>query len=72
MNKNVSISLIDGSFDASEAKEILMNIYSTKIQFHELKNFSSKERFGKPDEMALKRIPQLKISINNFLKIISS
>lgn len=58
-----TLILIDGKFDHDEAKGILMNIFSTKIQFHELKNFSSQERLGKDDETAKKRIPQLKHSM---------
>ena len=70
MSKHKKLTLIEGTFSNEEAKEILMNIFSTKIHFHEMKNFSSMERFGKEDEIAQKRIPALKkelIKLREFL-----
>lgn len=64
------LKLIEGSFQTDEAKEILMNVFSTKIQFHNLKNFSSQERFGKADEFAENRILELKNEIKKFQKIL--
>lgn len=58
--KTEKLTLISGSFSNQEAKEILTSIFSSKIKFHELKNFSSQERFGKDDETAAKRLPKLK------------
>lgn len=60
MKQTEILSLIDGTFNEEEAKDILMNLFSTKIHFHELRNFSSQERLGKLDETAQKRIPELK------------
>jgi len=71
MNKIEKINLIEGTFSNEEAKEILVNIFSTKINYHEMKNFSSHERFGKYDETAKKRIPELKKELEKISKIIS-
>ncbi len=60
MNNSEKLIFIDGNFSHDEARSILMNIFSTKIQFHELRNFSAIERSGREDEMAKKRIPELK------------
>jgi hypothetical protein len=60
MSNNLSLSLIEGAFNTEEAKEVLMNIFATKIQFHDMRNFSAQERLGKEDEASLKRIPVLK------------
>ena len=60
MNKSESITLIDGQFSSDDAFVLLTNLYSSKIKFHQLKNFSSMERFGKEDEMSLERISKLK------------
>lgn len=62
--------LINGEFLPEEGREILQNIFSSKIQFHQMKNFSSHERFGKNDETAIKRIPKLNNNLNEILKII--
>lgn len=70
MNKIETLNLIEGNFSNEEAKEILMNIFSAKIHFHEMKNFSSMERFGKQDETAVKRIPELKSCMGKLLEIV--
>ena len=62
--------LIEGEFSQTEAMEVLNNVLSSKIQFHEMKNFSSQVRFGKDDETSLERISQLKQSIEIISKIL--
>jgi hypothetical protein len=57
--KTLHLKLIDGNFTAQEAREILLKIYSDKIQFHEMRNFSAQERFGKPDLHSSMRISEL-------------
>jgi len=47
-----------------------MSLYSGKIKFHQMKDFSSNERFGKNDETAIKIIPELKESITVISAII--
>lgn len=71
MNKTEKLTLIEGEFLNEDAKDILVNIFSTKIHFHEMKNFSSQERFGKQDEIAKTRIPALKKEIEKVLQILS-
>jgi hypothetical protein len=71
MNENVKLNLIDGNFSDEEAREILMAIFSSKINFHELKNFSSQDRFGKNDAIAQKRIGELKISLEIIKEMIA-
>lgn len=70
MNNAENLTLIEGSFSCEEAKEILMNLFSTKMQFHKMKNFSSLERFGKGDEHALNRISKLKESTEILVKLL--
>lgn len=70
MSKTEKLTLIEGTFSCEEAKEVLLNIFSTKIQFHVMKNFSSIERLGKEDKNANKRIPKLKKSTEKLLKVI--
>lgn len=71
MNKTEQLNLIEGNFSNEEAKEILMSIFLTKINFHEKKIFSSQIRFGKDDEIAIDRIPKLKKETEKMLKIIA-
>ncbi len=60
MNKIERLKLIEGNFSYDESKEILSSLFSSKINFHKIKNWSSHERFGKDDEIAQERIPALK------------
>jgi D-mannonate dehydratase len=60
MNQPEKLTLIQGNFNNEDAKDILLNIFSTKIHFHEIRNISSQERFGKNDDLAQHRIPELK------------
>lgn len=60
MSNTEKLVLIDGTFVYDDVKEILNHIFLAKINFHQLKNFSSQERFGIEDEVAKKRIPELR------------
>jgi hypothetical protein len=71
MNKIEKLTLIEGDFSVNEAKEILNSIYFSKINFHNIKNWSSQERFGKDDAIAQKRIPALKNEIKKLEEILS-
>jgi len=62
--------LIEGTFSDKEAKDILKNFFESKIHFHEMRNFSSEERFGHKDAMAVKRIPELKQASKDILEIV--
>jgi hypothetical protein len=59
MKTKHELELIDGTYSASDANEILMNLLSDKIKFHQLKNFSSSERLDKNDHNSLIRISEL-------------
>jgi hypothetical protein len=71
MKPTEKLTIIDGSFTYEEAKEILINIFSSKINFHTMKNWSSQERFGKEDEIAQKRIPALRKEIKKLDTILT-
>jgi len=70
MKNTKVLKLIEGNFSHEEAREILMDVFSSKIQFNQMKNFSSEERFGKEDITAVKRIPELKKSMDIISKLI--
>lgn len=60
MNKSTKLNLINGDFNHEEAKDLLTNLYNSKINFLNLKNWSSNERFGQDDEFSKIQIPYLK------------
>lgn len=71
MNKIEKLTLIEGEFYFDEAKEILMSMFSSKINFHNIQNWSSQERYGKDNEIAQKRIPELKNEMKKLEEILS-
>ncbi len=62
MKKKETIELIKGSFKPDEAREILLQLLNNKINFHNLKNWSSQERLGKPDAYSSQRLRNLEES----------
>lgn len=62
--------LIKGKFSARDAKEVLLSLINYKINFHELKNFSTEERFGKKDKRSVERIKDLREMKTRVLAII--
>lgn len=59
MEKIENIELIKGTFTPREAREILVELLNSKINFHNLKNWSSHERAGKPDAHSEQRLAYL-------------
>lgn len=62
MKKTETIELINGTFTPIEARDVLLNLLDSKINFHNLKDWSSRERFGKPDADSEQRLKHLKDS----------
>lgn len=71
MSEKENLTLIEGSFSVDEAKEILTNIFSSKINFHKIRNLSTQVRYGKDDVIAQKRIPALKMELEKLEAIIA-
>lgn len=55
----MEFKLIEGQFQADDAFEVLTKLISSKIQFHQLRNFSVHERTGQDDPHATARIATL-------------
>lgn len=72
MKNENNLLLIEGIFDSAEARDILINIFRTKILFHERNNFSAQERFGKDDETARRRIPALHSELEKLETILTN
>lgn len=71
MKNTETLTIIDGNFTPDEAKEILSNMFSSKINFHNIKNWSSQERLGQDDAVAQKRIPALRNEMEKLEGILS-
>jgi hypothetical protein len=70
METNLKLSLINGVYSSEEAKEILMNIFASKIQFHELKNLRSIVTRDTEDEISTLRVRQLKQAVDQFNELL--
>lgn len=64
MQKELQADLIDGYFTIEDARELLVDLFSRKTNFHEIKNFSANERFGKDDPVHVNRITALTTSMD--------
>ena len=70
METNLKLSLINGVYSSEEAKEILMNVFASKIQFHELKNLRSIVTRDTEDEISTLRVRQLKLAVDQFNELL--
>ena len=70
METNLNLSLIIGVYSSEEAKEILMNVFASKIQFHELKNLRSIVTRDTEDEISTLRVRQLKQAVDQFNELL--
>lgn len=68
MNNIKENYLINGNFTPAEAREIIVDLYQTKIQFHELKNFSSVIQSGHKNEQSESRIASLRAGLQKVLQ----
>ena len=71
MKKTETIELIKGTFVPDEAREILLQLLDSKINFHNRRNFSSRERFGMPDPYSEQRLEHLMESRKKVLTLVS-
>lgn len=70
--ENNKVTLIDGTFTVAEAKDVLINMFTMKINFHQQKNVSHIERFGKPDDSIKAKIEILKAELAKLETIIAA
>ena len=71
LEKEVTHDLIRGEFKADDAADIVSHMLSTKINFHERRNFSSYIRFGVDNEASSARIKELKQAMTDIKGIIA-
>lgn len=61
-NDSIPHDLVKGKFSPEDAKEIINHLFSEKINFHDMRSFSHKIRFGEVDQDSQARIIELKQS----------
>lgn len=70
MHKEEKYPIIKGVFETNDVKSILFNFLTNKIKFHEMRNFSSIERNGAPDNTSLgsiERLNQIKEQVDKII-----
>lgn len=60
MKSMEELKLIEGQFSLTDARELLLNLIGSKIQFHTNKNFSTEICTGAPDIRSLEKIISLR------------
>ena len=71
MENSNKVTLIDGTFSVAEAKDVLFNMFTMKINFHQQKNISHIERFGTPDDNSKAKVEFLKAEMAKLETIIT-
>ena len=69
--ENNKVTLIDGTLNVAEAKDVLLNMFTMKINFHSQKNVSHIERFGTPDDNSKAKVEFLKAEMAKLETIIA-
>ena len=72
MKTEFKIELIKGEFSSSDTKEILLSLLMSKLQFHQMRNFSLKERTGKSDTFSEQRITELTNAKTDLLQFVET
>ncbi len=71
MNETETVNLIKGTFAPEEAQEILLKLLNSKINFHNRRNWSSKERFGEPDVFSKQKLEYLEEARRNLKTLLA-
>jgi hypothetical protein len=62
--------LINGEFNHDDAKNIILSLINSKIQYHQLEIFSMQERYGIEATHSINRIEELKLNTRDVKEII--
>lgn len=65
------LTLLNDSFTNDEAKDILLHLFNSPINFYNIKNWSKQERYRKDDEVSQGRIPALRKEIEKLQDILT-
>ncbi|MEP7232335.1 MAG: hypothetical protein ABI691_18885 [Ginsengibacter sp.] len=60
MENRHELKLIEGKFSPAEARKVISDLISSKINYHNMEAFSIKERFNGDTSYSEKRIKELK------------
>jgi hypothetical protein len=72
MNKESTheFKLIDGQFNADDALHVLISLFNSKINYHQLESFSNHIRHGSDLSVSENRVQSLRNSIEGIKEVI--
>lgn len=70
MKTTETLTVINDRFTNEEAKDVLLHLFNSPINFYNIKNWSSQERYRKDDAVSQERIPALKKEIEKLQEIL--
>ena len=69
MNTTENFKLVDGTFSAADASDLLLALVKSKIAFHNLEKLSNQERFGRDVAHSERRLAQLR-GLHDALRVV--
>jgi hypothetical protein len=72
MNNTNQFKLISGEFSSKQAKDILTDLYSSKIKFHSVCALRHEEKYSKTSSFHADRIFELKSERDQILKFLEN
>lgn len=72
MNNTNQFKLISGEFSSKQAKDILTDLYSSKIKFHSVCALRHEEKFAKKSSFHSDRIIELKSERDQIIKFLEN
>jgi hypothetical protein len=69
--KDYQFQLVEGQYTPVEAKKILLGLINSKINFHQLENFSNEIRFSENTDHSKSRIELLTTASENITDLIN-
>jgi hypothetical protein len=72
MNNSNQFKLISGEFSYEQAKDILTDLYSSKIKFHSVCALRHEEKYAKKSTFHADRIMELKSERDQILKFLEN
>jgi hypothetical protein len=71
-SNKLEIKFITGEFSPEDAKELLLNVISKKIQFHSVDSHSLWEKNAATDSVSKTRLEELKMAREEILQLLTS
>ena len=57
--KNEELTLVNGTYSATDAQHLLLSLVNHKIDFHTIEKWSHEERFGRDHDHSIRRLHEL-------------